>query len=128
MKSLMTFNIPSTLHKGIIHIQEEEDTKIPHSLQNRYMSGVGFLIYIVKHSRLELFNAVREVSKCMTEENMIQYKALIREIKYFIYTKDFLYYMKPDRNINGPLKLRGYSDVEYSGNNDIRKRVKHFSN
>ena len=29
--------------------------------------------------------------------------------------------MKPDRNINGPWELRGYSDADYAGNNDTRK-------
>ena len=90
------------------------------------MSGVGFLIYIVKHSRLKLSNAVREVSKCMTEENMIQYKDLIRETKYFIYKKYFLYYMKPDRNINGPQEPLGYSEANYAGDNETKKSVTRY--
>ena len=31
--------------------------------------------------------------------------------------------MKPDGNINGPWEIRGYSDAQYSGYNDIRKSV-----
>ena len=31
--------------------------------------------------------------------------------------------MKPDGKINGPCYLRGYSDVDYAGDNDTQKRV-----
>ena len=31
--------------------------------------------------------------------------------------------MKPDGNINGPQKLRRYSDADYSGDNHTQKRV-----
>ena len=31
--------------------------------------------------------------------------------------------MKTDENINGPRELRGYSDVEYTGDNNTRKIV-----
>ena len=98
VKSLMTFNTPATPHKGII-CNQETDTKISHDLQNRYRSGLGLLLYLVNHSRPELSNAVRELSKCMNETNMSHYKALLSEIKYVIDTKYYCYQMKQDGNI-----------------------------
>ena len=53
-----------TPNKGIVHNQEE-DSKIPDDLQKRYRSGVGSLLYLVNQSRPELYNTVRELSKCM---------------------------------------------------------------
>ena len=54
---------------------------------------------------------------------MIHYKALIREIKYVIDTKDYFYQMKPYININGPWELFDYSDAYYAVDNDTQKSV-----
>ena len=81
MKSLMTLNNPDKPHKGIIHNQET-DTKISYDIQKRYRSAVGSLLYLVKHSRPQLSNAVRELSKCMYKANTSHYNSLICAIKY----------------------------------------------
>ena len=50
VKSLMTFNTLDIPHTVIVSNQET-DTKIPYNLQKRYISGVGSLLYLVKHSQ-----------------------------------------------------------------------------
>ena len=59
----------------------------------------------------------------MDESNTSHYKALTRAIKYVINTKYYFYQMKPDRNINVPWELCGYSDVDYEGDNNTQKSV-----
>ena len=54
---------------------------------------------------------------------MSHYKDILRSIKYEIDTKDYCYQMKPDKNINGPWEILGYSDTDYAGDNDTRKIV-----
>ena len=81
------------------------------------------LLYLVKHSRTKLYNAVRELSKCIDKANMIHYKHLLCAIKYLIYTKDYCYRVNLDGNINGPWEIHGYSDVDYAGDSDTRKSV-----
>ena len=54
---------------------------------------------------------------------MSHHKALLLAIKYVVDIKHYICQMKPDVNINGPWKLRGYSDVDYAGDNDTRKSV-----
>ena len=54
----MTFDTQDTTHKGIVHNQES-NTKILYGLQKIYRSGVGLILYLVKHSWPELSNAVR---------------------------------------------------------------------
>ena len=83
MKSLITFNTPDTPHQGIV-FNQETDTKISYGPQKRYRSGLGLLQYLSKYSQPELSNAVREISKYMDKSNIIQYKALLRAIKYVI--------------------------------------------
>ena len=67
--TLMYFNTPATTHNGIV-CNQETDVKIPYNLQKRYSSGVELLLYLVKHSRPELYNAVRELSKYVDKANM----------------------------------------------------------
>ena len=57
----------------------------------------------------------------MDEANMSNYRAILSEIKQVIDTKDYCYQMKLERNINVSWELRGYSDTDYTGCNDIQK-------
>ena len=82
----MALNIPSTPQKDIVRNQETY-TNISYDLQKRYRIGIELLLHLVKHSRSELSNVVRKLSKFMDKENMIHYKALLRLIKYVIDTK-----------------------------------------
>ena len=59
----------------------------------------------------------------MVKANIIHYKDLLHEIKYVIDTKYDCSQMKPDRNINRPWELCGYSDADYAGDNSTRKVV-----
>ena len=52
VKSIMNFSTPDTPHKGVVRNQEI-DTKISYNLQKRYRSGIGLLLYLVKHSQSE---------------------------------------------------------------------------
>ena len=81
------------------------------------------LLHLVKHPRPELSNAVREISKCVDQVNTINYKDIIREIKYIIDKKYYFYQTKPYGNINGPWELRSYSDADYAVDNVTRKIV-----
>ena len=76
----MNLNAPYTPHQGILRNQET-DTKISYDLQKRYRRVVGCLLYLIKHSKPELSNALHELSKCMDEANISHYKALLRAIK-----------------------------------------------
>ena len=49
VKTLMNFNATTTLYKGIISKQGTINI-IPNKLQKRYHSGIGSLIYLIRHS------------------------------------------------------------------------------
>ena len=65
MKSLMTFNTPSTPHGWIFRNQY-----IDINIYKRYRIGAGSLLYLVKNSQPELYDAVCELLKLMDKENM----------------------------------------------------------
>ena len=49
VKSLMNFYTSATAPKEVV-CNQETDTKVSYNLQKVYRSGVGLLIYVVKHS------------------------------------------------------------------------------
>ena len=84
----------------------------------RYMSFIGSLICLVKHSRPKLSNVVHELYKFMDRANMSPYKALLLVIKYLLDTKYHIYQINPGIDINGQQEIRGYSDADFSGYSD----------
>ena len=68
------------------HVMSEfkEENKLSKEEQTRYQSGAGTFLYLVKHSRPDLSNAVRELTKGMKEASMENYKQLLRVISYVI--------------------------------------------
>ena len=83
VESLMILNTPDTPYKGIV-CNQEICTKKSYNSQKIYRSGIGLLLYLVKHSQPELSNVVRKISKCMDKQNMSHYKDLLRAIKYIM--------------------------------------------
>ena len=53
-----------------------DDEKISPEKQKQYCSGVGMLLYLVKHSHPDIANAVRELSKVLDGANMAAYKEI----------------------------------------------------
>jgi hypothetical protein len=51
--------------KTVIMRPDPNDPMISKEMQTKYRSGVGMLLYLVKHSRPNLANAVRELSKVL---------------------------------------------------------------
>jgi hypothetical protein len=49
---------------------------------------VGMLLYLIKYSRPDIANVVRELSKCMDEANLAAYKEMLRVIKFVLDTKE----------------------------------------
>ena len=113
-KSRIIFNYPTTKQKGILR-NKETYTKISYNIHKIYRSGVGSLIYLVKHLRPKLSNAVHELSKCM-KKNMC-------EIMYVIDKKYYWCQVKTDGKLNVSWELCCYSDADYAGDNDTQKSV-----
>ena len=54
--------------------------------QKKYISGTGKLLHMMRWSRPDILNAVRELSKHMKEENLLHYKAMHRVMEYVMRT------------------------------------------
>jgi hypothetical protein len=65
-------------------------------LHTHYCSGVGMLLYLIKYSRPDLSNAVRELSKCMDKATFGTYQEMLCVIKFVLDTKYICLSIQPN--------------------------------
>ena len=65
---------------------QDEASIITVDQQARFKSGVGTLLHLTKHSRPDITNSVRELSKTMDQPTFSQYKEMLKVIKYVLKT------------------------------------------
>ena len=79
------------------------------------------LLYLVKHSRPDLSNCTRELSKVMDGVTTIQWNELLHVIKYAIGKKETGLQM--DLTNDEKWHLRAFSDADFAGDKDKRISV-----
>jgi hypothetical protein len=124
IKDVRDYKTPAA-PRSIIQRPQAGDTLITPQQQTKFRSGVGMLLYLVKHSRFDIANAVRDLSKVADGANHAHWKALLRCIKYVIMTEHMALQMKPDKGAgsNPPFYVEGVSDSDYAGDRDTRQSV-----
>jgi hypothetical protein len=122
--TMQVYNTPGTPGKGILKVKDDK-AKITQQEQSLYRSGVGMLLYLVKHSRPDIANTVRELAKVMEGANYAALKELHRCIKFVLDTKEWGLRMEPtfDREV---WDLKVYCDSDYAGDPDSRISVSGF--
>jgi hypothetical protein len=97
----------------------QDEPRISDAEQKDFRSGVGMLLYLVKHSRPDISNAVRELSKVMdgaTEEHV---KLLHRVIKFVLDTRDRGVIVRPNI-LDG---VTAFVDSDFAGDKKNRKSI-----
>jgi hypothetical protein len=101
---------------------EKDDTLISKDEQKIFRSGVGMLLYLVKHSRPDIANATRELSKVADGATQAHFKYLLRVIKYVLDSGEVGLKLKPKKK-GEMFYLEGISDSEYASDKDTRISV-----
>ena len=118
---------PGTPHVAMFRPGKEETTidKHRHML---YRSGTGMLLYLVKHSRPDLANPVRELSKLLDCPTEAAFKELLRITKFTLDTKNRGLKIKPDISLlkNDVWSMEMYSDSDFAGDKESRLSVSGF--
>ena len=57
--------------------QNQEGTQINEKQQQEYQSGIGTLLYLTKHSRPDIANAVLVLSKSMDGASKLQFREML---------------------------------------------------
>ena len=73
------------LGQGTVRIKEG-DKYLNKSKQFEYRSAVGMMLFLVKYSRPDIANPVRELSKVNNKANYAYYKQMLRAVKYILHT------------------------------------------
>ena len=117
-------SIPAGLGSYVLRTQQKE-ALIPEDKQSMYRTGVGMLLYLVKLSRPDISNAVRELTKVLDGATEAHYKAMLRVMKYIMETESHGLTLSPkwDQNV---FKLRGLCDSDFAGDKDTRISVYGF--
>ena len=102
-----------------MRVTDEED-KLPAKEHATYKSGVGTLLYLTKHSRPHLCNAVRELSKTMDRNALIHLKEMYRIIRYVLETRDYGLKFHPKRC---SWYIQAFSDSDFAGDRETRRSV-----
>ena len=100
----------------------DDISKVDEKTQSMYRSGVGTLLYLTKHSRPDITNPVRELSKSMDGASMAQVTEMYRVINFVLETKTLGLRMVPIFN-DGVWKLEALSDSDFANDKDTRHGI-----
>ena len=86
------------------------------------------LLYLVKHSRPDIANGVRELSKALVGPSEAAYKDMLRMIKFVLETKNLAIKLMPVFEDLDELiwNVVAYSDSDYAGDKESRLSVAGF--
>jgi hypothetical protein len=94
IKKLSDYSTPGTPRFKIVR-PTDKTKKIDGNLQSKYGSGMIMFLYLIKYSRPDLTNLVRELSKCIDGANLAAYKEMLRVVKFVLDTKDCCLKLNP---------------------------------
>jgi hypothetical protein len=99
--------------------------------QSKYRSGVGKLLHMMKWTRPEILNSVRELSRFMSGATLAHMKAMYRVMKYCVGTPNRGLLLKPTMKWNGDPEFRfivcGRADSDYAKDPEKRRSVSGYA-
>jgi len=126
IKDLRVFKTPAIPGEVIIKTADEEEI-VDKDVHRLFRSGVGMLLYLIKFSRPDISNSVREIAKVMDGPTELQVKSLYRLVKYVIDTKEKGLLMSPEKGVDPNVwTMIAFCDSDYAGDKDGRKSVSGF--
>jgi hypothetical protein len=124
--TLQNADTPAAPGHAVTRPQPDDELR-DDSMQKKYQSGVGMLLYLVKYSRPDIANSVREFSKVMDGATVHHYKGLLRVIKFIVSTKNKCLVMDGKKLLNNfEWNIQAFLDSDYAGDKDTRLSVSGF--
>lgn len=112
VQSNQTYRTPGTPGFGIRGLKEDGKAILSED-QTLYRSGAGLVLYLAKHSRPDISNAVQELSKNVSSATEAAFKELKQVIKFVLDTKTYglKLELKMDKeDVNGAMTVFTDSD------------------
>ena len=105
---------------------ENEEDKVNAQDHETYRSGVGTLLYLTKHSRPDISNPVRELSKTMDAPAPAHLKEMYKLIRFVLETQDHGLKFKLMKSIRKWV-LKALSDSDFASDKETRISVFGYS-
>ena len=134
------FDIPDELKdvktpapKGQVLLAGAEEHIVSDEEQSTYRSGVGKLLHLMRWSRPEMSNAVRELTRFFSKASMAHVKAMYRVMQYGLNTEKRGRVLKPTRkcaeeNLRSfKFRIKGRSDSDFAKDPETRRSVTGWS-
>jgi hypothetical protein len=121
-RGMQVYQTPGTPGFQIVS-PKDGDEVLDDEFQKRYRTGVGMLMYCIKHSRPDIANAVRELTKVLGKATPAAYKEMLRVCKFIADTKNMGLKVDPVIPEDGKWELEVYSDSDWAGSKDDRRSV-----
>ena len=119
-----TYSTPGTPNHVLVR-PKDNDPLVEDWERDLYRTGVGMLLYLVKHSRPDIANAVRELSKLNDGVTRAAMKELFRVIKYVLDTRQLGLKIEPDLTL-ALWTIVAFSDSDWAGDKDTRLSTSGF--
>ena len=113
---------PKTPGTPLKHILSKEEVVLEKDKHKLCRSGVGMLLYLTKHSRPNIANAVQELSKALESPGPRAWKEMIRIMKYVFKTKNYALVMLPKGEIENWVLLV-YCDSDWAADRETQKSI-----
>ena len=109
----------------IIRKAKEGDVILGQEEITTYRSGVGMLLYLIKFSRPDLANSVRELSKVMGTATNGHFRSMLRVVKFVIDSEHrmLMFDVNKFQNNLDIWNLHAYCDSDYAGDGDERRSI-----
>ena len=118
-------NLPAS--PGQILPRCEPEQGMSEKMQKKFRTGTGKLLHMMRWSRPDILNAVRELSKRMKTCNENHYKAMIKVMEYVSHTPDRGLFLRPRGQWDGKLgykfDIEGISDATWGSDPDNRRSI-----
>ncbi len=122
VNSMKTYKTPGTPGVSITR-PKEDDKLLPEEAQHNFQSGTGMLLYLVKHSRPDISNAVRELTKVMDKATDKNLQEMLRIVKHVLDTKELRLRKEPKANNKLIWSMIMWSDSDWGGDKYNRLSV-----
>ena len=109
---------PGTPRFTVRRLVNKED-KVHAKDHETYRSGAGTLLYLTKHSRPDISNQVRDLSKIMDAPAPAHLKKMYKLIKFVLSTKDYILKFKLIKSIRKWV-LKALSDSDFASDKETR--------
>jgi hypothetical protein len=123
IKGNYNYLTPGTPSFSVVRPSSEAE-KISPERQTIYRSAVGTLLQFVKHSRPDIANPVRELSKCMDGATEAAFKEMCRIVKFVLDTREFGLKLQPFVLLKDDMvSMTMYTDSDWAGDKESRRSI-----